>query len=71
MVDDLLGGRFLAQLSEPELIELLGDPDGEYPGKEYRWYLGPERGLIRIDSEWLAVRIGPGGQVEDARLAFD
>ncbi|MGG4153816.1 hypothetical protein [Peribacillus muralis] len=56
MVDDLLKGRGLVGKSEKEVIALLGPPtDTEYFSGEAAsiYYLGAERGFIRIDSEWL------------------
>ena len=58
MIDDLLRKRTLVGISRSEVISLLGTP----PLTEYfRYYdlvywLGPERRLFGIDSEWLAVK---------------
>ncbi len=35
------------------------------------YHLGPERGLFRIDSEWLVVRFSPAGNVTEYRLVRD
>jgi hypothetical protein len=35
------------------------------------YLLGPERGLIRIDSETLVIRLGPDGRVSDYRVVRD
>ena len=35
------------------------------------YWLGPERGFISLDSEWLAVRIGPDQRVAEARIVRD
>jgi hypothetical protein len=35
------------------------------------YWLGPERGFISIDSEWLAIWIGPDQRVTDARIVRD
>ncbi len=35
------------------------------------YWLGPERGLIRIDSEWLVLRLDEGGVVREFRIVRD
>ena len=57
IVDDLLADYELIGMTEPEVLELLGshDNDSGYFQQESRlvYWLGPERGLMSIDSEWL------------------
>lgn len=62
MVDDLISTGILDGMSLPKLLDLLGPPDDQkFPftnGQHYiRYYLGPERGFFRIDSEWLFISL--------------
>ncbi|MDD4844047.1 MAG: hypothetical protein PHU31_06925 [Anaerotignum sp.] len=60
MVDDLLEKHELLGMTEQEVFLLLGQPtENAYFKTENNivYYLGPERGLIRIDSEWLVLEI--------------
>ena len=73
MVDDLLRRYRLRGMREDELIALLGKPPKTdyFSGYQIIYWLGPERGFISIDSEWLAVRVGPNQRVIDARIVRD
>lgn len=57
IVDDLLANHELVGMTEEEILALLGDHDNEagYFQQQDRfiYWLGPERGLMSIDSEWL------------------
>ena len=57
MSDDLMERRLLDGLTSKEVRALLGPPT--VTKKFQNWHLvyelGPERGLFRIDSEWLAI----------------
>src|ERR1700679_1368054 len=62
MVDDLMASKRLPGMTKSEVVDLLGPPDHktDFVGKRQRsieatfsYYLGPERGFIRIDSETL------------------
>lgn len=60
MVDDLLSKNELIGMTQEEVITLLGQStDTEYFKTENNmvYYLGPERGLISIDSEWLVLEM--------------
>lgn len=69
MVDDLLASGRLNGLMEPGVVALLGPPDRKRAG--YSYYLGPERGFIRIDSETLLVEFGKDGKVSRSRIHRD
>jgi hypothetical protein len=73
MVDDLLEHHRLRGLERAGLIDLLGEPSrtGYFPEYELVYWLGPERGFMSIDSEWLAIRLDPAGRVAEARLVTD
>jgi hypothetical protein len=73
MIGSLLRSGRLRGLTRSEVVALLGSPDGGgYFGHyDLVYRLGPERGIIRIDSEWLVVRLGRDGRVSEYRLARD
>ena len=73
MVEWLVRSGTLDGLSRPQVLELLGEPDG---GPYFRdwdlvYWLGPERGLMGFDSEWLVLRFGPDGRVSEYRVVRD
>jgi outer membrane protein assembly factor BamE (lipoprotein component of BamABCDE complex) len=60
MVDDLMSSGRLDGLSRDQVIALLGPPHlKDFPGEAWQcdihYFLGPERGFFRIDSEWLFI----------------
>lgn len=79
MVDDLMK-RPLVGMKVADVDALLGPDDGP-KGTGYGsgywtdwdrvWWLGPERGFIRIDSEWLVLRVDDAGVVREAQLVRD
>ena len=76
MVDDLLSGGELNGLAREQVVELLGTPvDEDFPlgavDCDIHYYLGPERGLFRIDSEWLFISFSADGTVSRAWLYQD
>lgn len=69
MVDDLISTGILDGMSLPKLLDLLGQPDDQnFPftnGQHHiRYYLGPERGFFRIDSEWLFISLDDEERVQ-------
>lgn len=52
---------------------MLGIPDVTNKFKDWKfvYWLGPERGLMSIDSEWLVIRMGPDEHVADCRIVRD
>jgi len=72
MVDDLLAQYQLVGMERAEIDELLGvAPDTPYFADfDYVYWLGPERGFISIDSEWLCIDF-TNDVVVDARLMRD
>jgi hypothetical protein len=73
MVDDLLASHRLQGLHREEVVRLLGPPEtGETsPNGHMVYLLGPERGLIRIDSESLVIRLDEAGRVVAAAIERD
>ncbi|MED3994347.1 hypothetical protein P4647_06705 [Peribacillus frigoritolerans] len=58
LVDDLINEHELIGMTKDEVFTLLGSPtETEYFKEEDNvvYYLGDERGIIRIDSEWLVI----------------
>ena len=51
-------------MAEADVIALLGEPNNDYgyfnADNRYVYYMGAERGLISIDSEWLILDFKDG-----------
>lgn len=73
MVDDLIATVPLVGLPKDRVTELLGEGDKTNYWKDWDavYWLGPERGLFRIDSEWLVLRLSPEGRVTEYRIVTD
>jgi hypothetical protein len=73
MADDLLERSLLRHAPRDSVERLLGPGDQTEYFREWDlvYQLGPERGLIRIDSEWLVVSFAADGRVRDARIVRD
>ena len=72
MVDDLLNKHNLVGMTKENLITLLGVPPktGYFRNYDFVYWLGPERGFISIDSEWLVVKFD-NDKVSEASLVRD
>jgi hypothetical protein len=71
MVDDLMKRHLLDQRSRKDVESLLG-PGSRYRGVSRRdlgYRLGPERSFIRIDSEWLVIRLDSSAKMKEYRIA--
>ncbi|MGC5325435.1 hypothetical protein [Brevibacillus sp. SYSU BS000544] len=74
MVDDMLAKHHLIGLHKKEVIQLLGETKAwEYFKEDNNivYYLGPERGLVRIDSEWLVIWFDAHEKVTSYELKRD
>jgi hypothetical protein len=73
MVDDLLKSERLIGATRQQVEDLLGPPDKTEYFRDWTmvYWLGPERGAFRIDSEWLGIRLSQSGVVSEARLLRD
>jgi len=73
MVDDLLKTHTLVGKQRIEIEELLGKSDTTPYFKNYDlvYWLGPERGAIRIDSEWLVFKMGTNQACVEAKIVTD
>ncbi|MGG3927064.1 outer membrane protein assembly factor BamE [Metabacillus fastidiosus] len=74
MVDDLLNDYDLNGKTKKEVTNLLGTPtETEYFKTENNivYYLGDERGLISIDSEWLVIEFDDSEKVKKCMVVTD
>jgi hypothetical protein len=63
-VDALIASRVLDRRNWAEVLDLLGPADRDRGGPMEWWYcLGPERGVLGIDSETFLVHFDPNGIV--------
>ena len=74
IVDDLLEKNELVGMSEDDVLSLLGEPDNYYgyfnADNRYVYYMGAERGLFGIDSEWMILDF-MDGVVSDSYITTD
>ena len=70
MVDDLLKNYSFQGMSYEAITNLLGEPDKTAYFKEWdmAYWLGPERGFINIDSEWLVLRLNEKKDVSEYKI---
>lgn len=73
MVDDLLATHDFHGRPRSEVVGLLGEPrKTEYfSNYDLVYWLGPERGLMSIDSEWLVFKLDSVKRVREYRLVTD
>jgi hypothetical protein len=73
MADRLIALRTLIGKTRADVVELLGEPPptGYFADWNLVYWLGPERGFISIDSEWLVLRFGAEGRVVENRIVRD
>lgn len=72
MVNSLLRKHNLVGMTRKQIDDLLGKPPktAYFSDYEYVYWLGPERGFISIDSEWLGIKF-QDDKVIEARLLRD
>jgi outer membrane protein assembly factor BamE (lipoprotein component of BamABCDE complex) len=73
MVDDLLAHTQFRGKTRADVVALLGEPRPTSYFKDYDlvYWLGPERGLMSVDSEWLVMRLDRNGRVAEQKLVTD
>jgi len=73
MVDDLIAARRLDGLTRAELVTLLGPSDqtSKWRNWDVVYWLGPEHGFVRIDSEWLVIKLDSSGRAVSYRIVRD
>jgi len=73
MVDDLLQRHQFIGTRQEEVILVLGQPDetNHFGNWNMIYHLGPERGFISIDDEWLVFRLDNQKKVAEYRIVSD
>jgi len=73
MADRIVARNSLRGKTLEQVTEMLGSPpDTEYFREwDLVYWLGPERGFLGIDSEWLAIRLDRNNVVEECRILRD
>ena len=77
MADDLIEKKTLYGMEKKEVLAILGEP----AKKDIQWsendhfgllyWLGPERGFMSVDSEWLGIIFDKTGKVSQYKLVRD
>jgi hypothetical protein len=73
MVDDLVSRRLIDGLERGAVAALLGPADRTDKWRDWDlvYWLGPNRGYFRIDSEWLVIRFNHEGRVQEYLVVQD
>jgi hypothetical protein len=73
MVDAFLLTHRLEGMRRDRVVALLGQdpPSGYFAAWDQVYYLGPERGLFGVDSEWLVLNYDNDGRVSDWKVLAD
>ena len=73
MADRLIALRALDGKTRAAVVEMLGEPPatGYFSNWDLVYWLGPERGFISVDSEWLVLRLDADGRVAEYRILRD
>src|SRR5262245_24472150 len=73
MADSLVDRDGLIGKTRNEVLQMLGEqsPEPYFAQWDLRYWLGPERGFIGIDSEWLVLRFGADGRVIENSIVTD
>lgn len=70
MVDDLLEQHELRGMTRAQVVALIGEPDraDDVPGYDMVYWLGPQRGLVGTDSEYLVMKLDQSKRVTSVEL---
>lgn len=70
MVDDLLEKHELRGMTRADVMALIGEPPRNdlFPEYDLVYWLGPERGLIGTDSEFLVMKLDANKRVTSVEL---
>jgi len=73
MVDDLLSRHNFRGMTREQTVAIVGEPDMTEYFRDWDmvYWLGPERGLLSIDSEWLVFRLDGQKKVTDYKIVRD
>jgi hypothetical protein len=70
MVNDLLRRQSFRGMTRDQVTDVVGEPDRTqyFRDSDMVYWLGPERGFISIDSEWLVFRLDGQKKVSEYRI---
>ena len=70
MVDDLLERNQLRGMTRAQVIALIGEPDrsSDFPEYDLVYWLGPQRGLVGTDAEYLVMKLDQSNRVTSVEL---
>jgi hypothetical protein len=73
MADRIVARGTLSGKTRAEVVAMLGEPPKTDYFSDWNlvYWIGPERGFITIDSEWLVVRLDANGRVSECRILRD
>jgi outer membrane protein assembly factor BamE (lipoprotein component of BamABCDE complex) len=73
MAESLIAQCKLRGMTRKQIVQILGQPTKTNYFREYDlvYVLGPERGFISIDYEWLVIKLGPDGRVVNYLIVTD
>ena len=73
MVDDLLRHYNFRGVTREQVTAVVGEPDKTeyFRDWDFVYWLGPERGPMSIDSEWLVFRLDGQKKVTDYKIVRD
>jgi hypothetical protein len=73
MVDDLLRRHRFGGMSREQVTAMVGEPDktNYFSDWDMVYWLGPERGFMGIDSEWLVFRLDGEKRVSEYEIVRD
>ena len=73
MADGLVADRALIGKTKPQILDMLGPPTDtdKFSSQGLVYWLGPERGFMSIDSEWLIVDFDAQGVSTHAAITRD
>ena len=73
MVDDLLRRHRFGGMSREQVTAMVGEPDktNYFSDWDMVYWLGPERGFMGIDSEWLVFRLDGEEKVSEYQIVED
>lgn len=73
MVDDLLRRHRFNGMTREQVTTIIGEPDKteKFRNWDMVYWLGPERGFMSIDFEWLVLRLDSQKKVSDVSVIRD
>jgi hypothetical protein len=73
LADNLIANCKMLGMNREHIVQMLGKPEKTNYFRDYDlvYVLGPERGFISIDYEWLVFKLGTDGRVAQYRIVTD